>query len=140
MSSQRPAPAVPAPGDPLTPRTALTSLPASTPRCCVQRSRTTRTKGQTDMDTTQVAYSLSDGIAVITLNRPEKLNVLSNVMKDELRIVWRAFVDDPAARVAILTGAGRAFCAGRDIKEHDAGETGNATVYEHESSFPMPRH
>lgn len=59
----------------------------------------------------------SDHIATVTLNRPEAMNALSR----ELRLaVGRAFSEiqtDPDVRVAILTGAGRAFCAGMDLKE-----------------------
>jgi 2-(1,2-epoxy-1,2-dihydrophenyl)acetyl-CoA isomerase len=91
-------------------------------------------------DMKEVTYEKDGAVAIIKLNRPEKLNAFGNQMKAELRVAWRAFVDDPSARVAILTGEGRAFCAGRDIKEHDAGVMGNATVYEGESDFPMPRH
>jgi enoyl-CoA hydratase len=59
-----------------------------------------------------------DGIAVITLNRPETRNALSREIREGLRSAWERFETDPALRVAILTGAGdRAFCAGGDLKE-----------------------
>lgn len=79
-----------------------------------------------------------DGIAIFKMNRPDRLNAWGNQMKRDFRIAWKHFVTDPAARVAILTGEGRAFCAGRDIKEHDSGEMGDWTVYEAESDFPLP--
>jgi len=59
-----------------------------------------------------------DGIAVITLNRPETRNALSLEIRDGLFAAWDRFEHDPALRVAILTGAGeKAFCAGGDLKE-----------------------
>jgi enoyl-CoA hydratase/carnithine racemase len=57
------------------------------------------------------------GLAVITLNRPDKLNGLNLQMHDELQQVCRELQDDYATRVVILTGAGRAFSAGADLRE-----------------------
>ena len=57
-----------------------------------------------------------DGITTITLNRPQKLNALDRSARGELIDVLRTIDDDDDARVVILTGAGRAFCAGGDIK------------------------
>ncbi|MQY31135.1 enoyl-CoA hydratase/isomerase family protein [Nocardia aurantia] len=59
-----------------------------------------------------------DGIAVITLNRPETRNCLSKDVREGLFDAWDRFERDPDSRVAILTGAGdKAFCAGGDLKE-----------------------
>ena len=59
-----------------------------------------------------------DGIAIITLNRPEARNALVREIRDGLFAAWERFEHDPALRVAILTGAGeKAFCAGGDLKE-----------------------
>ena len=59
-----------------------------------------------------------DGIAVITLNRPEARNALGKEIREGLFAAWDRFERDPALRVAILTGAGdKAFCAGGDLKE-----------------------
>lgn len=59
-----------------------------------------------------------DGIAIITLNRPETRNALSKEIRDGLFAAWDRFERDPKLRVAILTGAGeKAFCAGGDLKE-----------------------
>jgi enoyl-CoA hydratase/carnithine racemase len=58
-----------------------------------------------------------DGIAIITLNRPETRNALSLEIRQGLFAAWDRFERDPALRVAILTGAGdKAFCAGGDLK------------------------
>jgi enoyl-CoA hydratase len=59
-----------------------------------------------------------DGIAVITLNRPETRNALSREVREGLRAAWARFEADEEARIAILTGSGdKAFCAGGDLKE-----------------------
>lgn len=59
-----------------------------------------------------------DGIAVITLNRPEQRNALGRDVRRGLFAAWDRYEHDPALRVAILTGAGdKAFCAGGDLKE-----------------------
>jgi enoyl-CoA hydratase/carnithine racemase len=60
-------------------------------------------------------YEVADEIATITLNRPAKLNAYTPTMGAELVDVFREADADPAARVIVLTGAGRAFCAGADI-------------------------
>ena len=56
-------------------------------------------------------------VYVITLNRPERLNAITAPMMWRLRDILEEYRDNKEARVAILTGAGRAFCAGRDLKE-----------------------
>src|SRR5689334_10042565 len=58
-----------------------------------------------------------DGVVTITLNRPHALNALSRALRAALAETFRSLQDDPAAGVVILTGAGRAFCAGLDLKE-----------------------
>lgn len=58
-----------------------------------------------------------DGVAVITLNRPDTRNCLSREVRAGLAEAWIRFENDPALRVAVLTGAGRVFCAGGDLKE-----------------------
>jgi enoyl-CoA hydratase/carnithine racemase len=61
-------------------------------------------------------YEKKNRIAYVTLNRPDALNALDDDMNDELWSIWRDFNDDPSVDVAVLTGAGRAFCAGADLK------------------------
>jgi enoyl-CoA hydratase len=59
-----------------------------------------------------------DGIAIITINRPDTRNALSKEVRDGLFAAWQRFERDPAMRIAILTGAGdKAFCAGGNLKE-----------------------
>ncbi len=62
------------------------------------------------------------GYAVLTLNRPAQLNALSRALMSELAAAIDACEANPAVRVLILTGAGRAFCAGLDLKEIGAGQ------------------
>ena len=71
-----------------------------------------------DMQTFKVSMA-DTGILLITLNRPEKLNAFDEHMIREIRsVIWKANFDDNI-RVVMLTGAGRAFCAGRDISGLD---------------------
>ena len=62
-------------------------------------------------------FEASDGVATVTLNRPEVLNAFSTPMQRELAAVIARVADDDAVRAVVLTGAGRAFCAGGDIGE-----------------------
>jgi 2-(1,2-epoxy-1,2-dihydrophenyl)acetyl-CoA isomerase len=64
-----------------------------------------------------VRYEVADAIATITLDRPDALNALTVPMKRELLAAFRSVGQDASVRVAILTGAGRAFCAGQDLPE-----------------------
>jgi 2-(1,2-epoxy-1,2-dihydrophenyl)acetyl-CoA isomerase len=57
-----------------------------------------------------------DGVAIVTLNRPQALNALSPEMREGLGTLFTAFRDDDSVRAVVLTGAGRAFCAGGDVK------------------------
>lgn len=68
-----------------------------------------------------------DGVATLTLNRPRALNALSRELRRELTRAFEALGDDPEVGAAILTGAGRAFCAGLDLKEL-GGEGGAAAA------------
>jgi len=62
-----------------------------------------------------ILYEVKDEMATVTLNRPSKLNAYTPTMGNELVDALSRADEDPAARVIILTGAGRAFCAGADI-------------------------
>src|SRR5688572_15332812 len=57
----------------------------------------------------------NDHIATITLNRPDKLNAFAGSMRQDLLDALRDAADDRSARVVVITGAGRAFCAGGDV-------------------------
>lgn len=60
-------------------------------------------------------YEVDNGVATVTLNRPEKLNAFTTQMRDELVAVFDHTDADDAVRAVIVTGAGRAFCAGADL-------------------------
>ena len=64
------------------------------------------------------------GYALLTLNRPASLNALSRALMAQLAAAVRQLEADPAVRVLILTGAGKAFCAGLDLKELGSGQAG----------------
>jgi dehydration protein DpgD len=69
-------------------------------------------------DAPRVRYEKKDGVARVTLNRPEVLNALDLRTHEELAEVWEDVETDDEVRVAVLTGAGRdAFCVGQDLKE-----------------------
>jgi 2-(1,2-epoxy-1,2-dihydrophenyl)acetyl-CoA isomerase len=64
---------------------------------------------------THVLFARFDQVGLITLNRPEKLNAFADRMRDEIVDVTRAAAADDAIGALVITGAGRAFCAGADI-------------------------
>ncbi|WP_310529309.1 enoyl-CoA hydratase-related protein [Nocardioides sp.] len=65
-----------------------------------------------------VLLSVDNGIATITLNRPEAMNSLDIATKELLRDIVQQVADDDAVRCVVLTGTGRGFCVGQDLKEH----------------------
>ena len=64
-----------------------------------------------------VTYELDDGVATITLRRPDQLNAVNKAMREGIIDAFNRFEMDNDAKVAILTGEGKAFCAGADLKE-----------------------
>ena len=65
-----------------------------------------------------VLLEVADGVATITLNRPDAMNSLDVATKEALLAAVRRVAEDPAVRCVVLTGTGRAFCVGQDLKEH----------------------
>lgn len=61
----------------------------------------------------------SEAVRVVTLSRPDAANALNTAMGEELLALWRELANDASVQVAVLTGAGRFFCAGADLKERD---------------------
>jgi 2-(1,2-epoxy-1,2-dihydrophenyl)acetyl-CoA isomerase len=69
------------------------------------------------MSHTTIKFELSSGVAELTLNRPDKLNSFNSQMHSEIRSVLADLARNPQARVLLLTGAGRGFCAGQDLSD-----------------------
>jgi enoyl-CoA hydratase len=77
-----------------------------------------------------ILVNKADGIATVTLNRPEKLNALNRELRSEFCRTMQELRDDSEVRVVVITGAGRAFCAGLDLRELGSSglrEEGNVT-------------
>lgn len=68
--------------------------------------------------TLPVLVDHADGVATVTLNRPGAMNALDVATKEALLAALREVAHDPGARCVVLTGTGRAFCVGQDLKEH----------------------
>lgn len=86
----------------------------------------------------EVLYAVAGGVATLTLNRPDRLNAQTQELFElALRLLDRA-ATDPAVRVVVLTGAGRAFCAGGDLSRMDA-DTGTTAPGGAAGSTPLPR-
>ncbi len=64
-----------------------------------------------------IKFEVREGVAVITLNRPDRLNAFGGMMAKELGEAYQICDDNDAIRVVVLTGAGRAFCAGADMSK-----------------------
>lgn len=75
-----------------------------------------------------VTYEKRDRIAHITLDRPNKLNALTPEMAQELAMCWERFRDDENAWAAVLSGNGKAFCAGRDVSTLGADWSGRNSM------------
>lgn len=96
------------------------------------------------MELQTVLYEVADGIAVVTLNRPEAMNAWTPQLSDELTIAMGMADTDDNVRVIVLTGAGKAFCAGADLSGGEDGfRGGEASSYDgprrwpHQTSKPV---
>lgn len=74
-------------------------------------------------ETDVVSVERADGIYIITLNRPQAMNAVNSVLAERVGAALEELNSDPELRVGIITGAGRAFCAGADLKAIAAGES-----------------
>ena len=82
-----------------------------------------------DTGTDELLCTIRDRVAVITLNRPEARNAMSDHLTPALRTMIRTCGENPGVGALLITGAGTAFCAGGNVKgmgaHRDAPETGN---------------
>jgi len=86
---------------------------------------------------TEVKYDVRDHVATITLSRPERLNAITPTMEQELRAAMFEAESDENVRAIILTGEGRGFCAGADMKTLSAlqqGDLSGSSTHRHENS------
>ena len=78
-------------------------------------------------------YERKDNVGVVTLNRPERLNAMSgDLMRDFIAVLETAFADEQTGAI-VLTGNGRAFCSGDDLKEFDLQTESDEAVVNHVS-------
>lgn len=78
-----------------------------------------------------VLYERRGSVGLVTLNRPERLNAISGAMLADFERAMAEAVSDPETAVVVLTGVGRAFCSGDDLKEFDQQSESEATVRAH---------
>ena len=83
-----------------------------------------------------VLYEKTENIVTITLNRPDALNSINRQLRADLSEAITTFDGDTDARVAIVTGAGRAFCAGRDLKERASDNAKGRQARAADSMYP----
>src|SRR3989442_8823784 len=70
-------------------------------------------------------YETKDRVATLPLNRPDRLNALGGTLREDLTAGLTRAIDDPDVRVIVITGAGKGFCAGGDVKAmQDANQAG----------------
>jgi len=86
-----------------------------------------------------ILHQINDGIATITLNRPEVYNAFNDAQSYELQDALKQVEKDPAVRVVILTGSGKAFCSGQDLKASMEAGTRNLSESLHKRYNPIIR-
>ena len=88
------------------------------------------------MNYDSIVYEVDEGVALITLNRPERLNAWNAHMAAELGSALAATQTDDAVRAVVITGAGRAFCAGQDLSAGGDTFADNPDANPHEQGTP----
>src|SRR5260370_6920287 len=93
-----------------------------------------------DAGTGELLCEIRDRVAVITLNRPEARNALSDHLTPALRRMIKQCGDDPGVGALLITGAGNAFCAGGDVKGMGANSTKAEMAFEERVADLRPNH
>lgn len=88
---------------------------------------------------TCIRYEVSEGIATLTLNRPEVFNAINNTISFEIQDALKKASEDSLVRVLILTGAGKAFCSGQDLKDISAEQQRDLSESLHSRYNPIIR-
>jgi len=96
------------------------------------------------MSTEELVFEIADGIATIRLNRPERLNAFTHPMLDAWAAALETCARDDAVRAVVLTGTGRGFCSGGDVRAMGERQRGGETAYGrkksvHERIHRIPR-
>jgi 2-(1,2-epoxy-1,2-dihydrophenyl)acetyl-CoA isomerase len=89
----------------------------------IKESEKRQRSGMEGSGVSDLLETIDDGVATLTLNRPERMNAFSKEIMDGLLTGLPRLAGDPSVGVIVLTGAGRAFCAGGDVKRMAADET-----------------
>jgi len=76
------------------------------------------------MDFNTITFDVNEGVATLTLNRPESLNSFTIQMHTEIRVAMQQVTDDASIRCLVLTGSGRGFCAGQDLRDRTGSDDG----------------
>ena len=90
------------------------------------------------MDYETILYEAVDGIATVTLNRPERLNAWTRTMQRDVHDAMHRAAADTQVRAIILTGAGRGFCAGADMSLLSAASEGGQRISSESAVVPQP--
>jgi 2-(1,2-epoxy-1,2-dihydrophenyl)acetyl-CoA isomerase len=85
-----------------------------------------------------ILYQTKNGVAIITLNRPDRLNAITDELMAEVTKALKTAAKDEDVRAIVLTGAGRGFCAGQDLAAFGGGERTDNHVYEHLTGHYRP--
>src|SRR5580704_4247441 len=109
------------------------AIPASIAVCSVRASafkitEATMAQRKIDTGTNDFLATIEDGVATLTMNRPERRNALSGGMLSAMAATLAECESDPDVAVIVLTGAGGAFCAGGDVKGMADGTGGGSTA------------
>jgi enoyl-CoA hydratase/carnithine racemase len=92
----------------------------------------------TDKTFEDVLYNVAEGVATITLNRPDRLNAWTGAMEASVKAAMHEATDDDAVKVIVVTGAGRGFCAGADMGNLDAISSSDGAALRAERKGPVP--